>query len=95
MKLNEMFEALEKAPLDAQIIGAVMIFTNEIDNTNRTFEKKLLLQTLFTELILGLGREKYKELKDPEVNKLQDLQSIKELLDKIKKKKVIWKKHLK
>tara|TARA_X000001382_G_C3124211_1_gene164185 strand:+ start:53 stop:319 length:267 start_codon:yes stop_codon:yes gene_type:complete len=86
MKLNEMFEALENAPLDSQIVGAVMIFTNEIDNTNRTFEKKLVLQTLFTELILGLGREKYKELRNSEI-KPEDLQSIKDLLDKIKKGK--------
>ena len=86
MKLNEMFEALENAPLDSQIVGAVMIFTNEIDNTNRTFEKKLVLQTLFIELILGLGREKYKELRNSEI-KPEDLQSIKDLLDKIKKGK--------
>ena len=86
MKLNEMFEALENAPLDSQIVGAVMIFTNEIDNTNRSFEKKLVLQTLFIELILGLGREKYKELRNSEI-KPEDLQSIKDLLDKIKKGK--------
>ena len=52
MKLNEMFEALENAPLDSQIVGAVMIFTNEIDNTNRSFEKKLVLQTLFIHLMV-------------------------------------------
>ena len=86
MKLNEMFESLENAPLDSQIVGAVMIFTNEIDNTNRTFEKKLVLQTLFIELILGLGREKYKELRNSEI-KPESLQSIKDLLDKIKKGK--------
>ena len=86
MKLNEMFEALENAPLDSQIVGAVMIFTNEIDNTNRSFEKKLVLQTLFIELMLGLGREKYKELRNSEI-KPEDLQSIKDLLDKIKKGK--------
>lgn len=86
MKLNEMFEALENAPLDSQIVGAVMIFTNEIDNTNRSFEKKLVLQTLFIELILGLGREKYKELRNSEI-KPENLQSIKDLLDKIKKGK--------
>ena len=86
MKLNEMFEALENAPLDSQIVGAVMIFTNEIDNTNRTFEKKLVLQTLFIELILGLGREKYKEIRNSEI-KPENLQSIKDLLDKIKKGK--------
>ena len=81
-----MFEALENAPLDSQIVGAVMIFTNEIDNTNRTFEKKLVLQTLFIELILGLGREKYKEIRNSEI-KPENLQSIKDLLDKIKKGK--------
>ena len=86
MKLNEMFEALENAPLDSQIVGAVMIFTNEIDNTNRSFEKKLVLQTLFIELILGLGREKYKEIRYSEI-KPENLQSIKDLLDKIKKGK--------
>ena len=86
MKLNEMFEALENAPLDSQIVGAVMIFTNEIDNTNRSFEKKLVLQTLFIELILGLGREKYKEIRNSEI-KPENLQSIKDLLDKIKKGK--------
>tara|TARA_R110000851_G_scaffold260380_1_gene412940 strand:- start:109 stop:375 length:267 start_codon:yes stop_codon:yes gene_type:complete len=86
MKLNEMFEALENAPLDSQIVGAVMIFTNEIDNTNRSFEKKLVLQTLFIELMLGLGREKYKELRNSEI-KPEDLQFIKDLLDKIKKGK--------
>ena len=86
MKLNEMFEALENAPLDSQIVGAVMIFTNEIDNTNRSFEKKLVLQTLFIELMLGLGREKYKELRNSEI-KPENLQSIKDLLDKIKKGK--------
>ena len=81
-----MFEALENAPLDSQIVGAVMIFTNEIDNTNRSFEKKLVLQTLFIELILGLGREKYKELRNSEITP-ESLQSIKDLLDKIKKGK--------
>tara|TARA_R100000655_G_scaffold83688_4_gene123273 strand:+ start:246 stop:509 length:264 start_codon:yes stop_codon:yes gene_type:complete len=86
MKINEMLEMLKNAPLDAQIIGSVMMFTNEIDNTNRSFEKKLVIQTLFTELILGLGREKYKQVKENNVES-EDLQHIRELLEKIKKKK--------
>ena len=71
-----------------------MIFTNEIDNTNRSFEKKLVLQTLFIELILGLGREKYKEIRNSEI-KPENLQSIKDLLDKIKKGKELWRNFLK
>ena len=49
-------------------------------------KKKLVIQTLFTELILGLGREKYKQVKENNVES-EDLQHIRELLEKIKKKK--------